>query len=388
MITNLARHRNPYVPKTIIISVITDLVTDQRVNRAAMALSKQGNTVILVGRQLKKSLPLETRPYKTVRFKLWFEKGPMFYASFNVRLFLYLMFNKANVLLANDLDTLPANYLASAIRNIPLVYDSHEYFTEVPELESRPLVKQIWKSIERFIFPKLKYVYTVNDSIAALYEKEYDKKVYVIRNIPDVVLTDEKPDAENIKDELGIDHDKKIIILQGAGINMERGAEEAVEAMKYIHDAVLLIIGGGDVMPFLKETVQHNKLEKKVVFKSKMPYPQLIRYTRIADVGLTLDKGTNINYRFSLPNKLFDYIHANIPVLGSQVVEVKKIIEQYKIGTTIENHNPEHISEKIKYMLADESRMITWKQNLLIAAEELSWCNEEKKLLKVFNDIL
>ena len=374
--------------KVIIISVISDLVTDQRVHRAAMALTKQGNKVVLVGRKLRKSLPLDSRPYKTIRFNLWFEKGPLFYASYNLRLFIFLMFNGADILLANDLDTLPANYLAARFNNIILVYDSHEYFTGVPELENRPLVKKIWKSIEQFIFPQLKFIYTVNDSIAELYQKEYSKKISVVRNIPDVPQQAEETDFKKIKNDLGIDSNKKIIILQGAGINIERGAEEAVEAMKYIDEAVLLIIGGGDVMPFLKEIVQLDKLEKKVIFKEKMPYHQLIKYTKIADVGLTLDKATNLNYRNSLPNKLFDYIHANIPVLGSQVTEVKKIIEQYNIGTVIENHDPEHIAEKIKYMLADESRMEWWKKNLLSAARELSWSNEEIKLLKVFDGLL
>jgi len=376
------------VSKVIIISVISDLVTDQRVHRAAMALTKQGNKVVLVGRKLRKSLPLDSRPYKTIRFNLWFEKGPLFYASYNLRLFIFLMFNGADILLANDLDTLPANYLAARFNNIILVYDSHEYFTGVPELENRPLVKKIWKSIEQFIFPQLKFIYTVNDSIAELYQKEYSKKISVVRNIPDVPQQAEETDFKKIKNDLGIDSNKKIIILQGAGINIERGAEEAVEAMKYIDEAVLLIIGGGDVMPFLKEIVQLDKLEKKVIFKEKMPYHQLIKYTKIADVGLTLDKATNLNYRNSLPNKLFDYIHANIPVLGSQVTEVKKIIEQYNIGTVIENHDPEHIAEKIKYMLADESRMEWWKKNLLSAARELSWSNEEIKLLKVFDGLL
>ncbi|MEP7170988.1 MAG: glycosyltransferase, partial [Bacteroidota bacterium] len=240
----------------------------------------------------------------------------------------------------------------------------------------------------QFIFPKLKRIYTVNDSIAALYEKEYDKKVSVVRNIPDVPQQNDEPDKEKIKKDLGVDPDKKIIILQGAGINIELGAEEAVEAMNYIDEAVLLIIGGGDVMPFLKEIVQQNRLEKKVLFINKMPYQQLINFTKIATVGLTLDKDTNLNYRNSLPNKLFDYIHANVPVLGSPVTEVKKIIEQYKIGTVIENHDPEHIAEKIKYMLADENRIMMWKKNLLLAAEELSWSNEENKLLKVFDGIL
>src|SRR5438105_4003003 len=165
--------------KKAIISVVSDLVTDQRVHRVASTLEENGLEVILVGRQMGKSLPLETRTYKTVRFRLWWEKGALFYAAYNVRLFFYLLVHSADVLVANDLDTLLPNFLISKIKRAELFYDSHEYFTGVPELMNRKGIQRIWKMIERYIFPKLKHVYTVNDSIASLYEKEYHIKVDV-----------------------------------------------------------------------------------------------------------------------------------------------------------------------------------------------------------------
>src|SRR2546421_4371576 len=147
--------------KHVIISVTTDLVTDQRVHRAAITLHKKGMKVTLIGRKKRNSENV-IREYKTVRFKLWWEKGAMFYASYNFRLFFYLLFHKADVLVSNDLDTLLPNFLISKIKKAELFYDSHEYFTEVPELVNRKGIQKIWKMIEQFIFPKLKHVYTVN----------------------------------------------------------------------------------------------------------------------------------------------------------------------------------------------------------------------------------
>src|SRR5687768_9535502 len=118
--------------KTVILSVTSDLVTDQRVHKVAQTLSNNNYRVLLVGRKLANSLPMDQRTYRTKRFRLWFSKGPLFYANYNIRLFFFLLFSKADILLANDLDTLAANYLVSVIRNKPLVYDSHEYFTGVP----------------------------------------------------------------------------------------------------------------------------------------------------------------------------------------------------------------------------------------------------------------
>ncbi|HRH67104.1 MAG TPA: glycosyltransferase, partial [Bacteroidia bacterium] len=115
--------------KRVILSVISDLASDQRVHRTALALHRKGLKVTLIGRKRRSSPEVGQREYATRRFRLWWETGPLFYAAFNTRLFLYLLVNKADVLVANDLDTLPANYLISKIRGSELYYDSHELFT-------------------------------------------------------------------------------------------------------------------------------------------------------------------------------------------------------------------------------------------------------------------
>ncbi|MFH0867412.1 MAG: glycosyltransferase [Bacteroidota bacterium] len=370
--------------KKAIVSVTNDLSTDRRVHRSCIALQKLGFDVLLVGRKRKKSIPLDKRPYRMKRMRLLFEKGFLFYAEYNIRLFFFLLFRKVHLLLANDLDTLLPNYLIKKIKNSKLVYDSHEYFTGVPELDGRPFVRKFWIRIEKWIFPKLADVITVNDSIAQLYKDEYKKELVVVRNIPDLP---EKIKSHS-KQELGLDDAKHIIILQGSGINVERGAEEAVQAMQYVNDAILYIIGDGDVLPLLKEMVKVKKLEGKVKFIPKKPLDMLFAYTRHADIGLTFDKDNNINYRFSLPNKLFDYIHAGVPVLASPLVEIKKIIQQYKIGEMIENHLPEHIADKLNGMIVDKQRLAFFRENCNIAKAELNWKNEENKLTDVFKKCL
>jgi len=337
--------------------------------------------VLLIGRRLKKSLLLEPRSYSCKRFKLIFEKGPLFYVEFNIRLFFFLLFTKADILLANDLDTLLPNFLISKIKGIPIIYDNHEYYTGVPELQQRPFVRKIWKSIEKYIFPKLKYVYTVNRSIADLYQNEYEIKVEAVRNLP---LLIENIETDRPKE---FPSDKSIILYQGAGINIERGVEEAIEAMTFIEHAILVIIGGGDVIERLRIQVFENKLGPKVVFIPKLPFKELKKYTQFADIGLSLDKDTNINYRFSLPNKLFDYIHAGVPVLASPLPEVKKIVENYHVGTFIESHSPSHIAQKIKEMLNNKALLKQYKENCLIASKELNWQNEEKVILKIFSKL-
>jgi len=365
--------------KKVIVSVTNDLSTDQRVDKVCNTLVSMGFKVCLTGRLLPDSFKLK-RVYQTHRMTLIFRKGPLFYAEYNIRLLGYLLFHKANLLVSNDLDTLPANFTAHILKHIPIVYDSHEYYTGTPELVNRPRVQAIWKAFERYIFPRLKDIFTVNESIANLYRDEYHKEVHVIRNVPR--QWKDKPEATPGK--LGFDPDKHLIILQGAGINIQRGAEEAVEAMKYVNNAILMIIGGGDVIESLKEQASINGLSNKVLFFPKIPFPKLMEYTSVAEIGLTLDKDTNINYRFSLPNKLFDYIHAGTPVLASPLPEIKRIIEQYGVGMLIESHDPKHIANCINQMINGNYKQLM-KQNLERAASELNWENEELTLKKVYS---
>jgi len=339
-----------------------------------------GFEVQLVGRIKRDSISLVSKSFSQHRMRLIFEKGPLFYTEFNIRLFFYLLFHRAQLLVSNDLDTLLPNFLISVFKNIPLIYDSHENFTEVPELVDRKLVQKTWKFIEKLIFPKLKHVFTVNESLANIFREQYGVDVRVVRNVPysrEYVI-------EKSRDELGLPLDNKIILLQGAGINMHRGAEEAILAMKFIDQALLLIIGGGDVIVKLKQMVEDYSLQTKVMFIPRLPFDELYSYTVHADVGLSIDKDTNINYRYSLPNKLFDYIQARVPVLASPLPEISKIILNYDVGILIDNHDPQHIAYKIREMTENPALIAKWKENLKFAASELCWENEKLALKTVY----
>jgi glycosyltransferase involved in cell wall biosynthesis len=367
--------------KRAIVSVISDLVTDQRVHRTALALRESGYAVTCTGRRLRSSPELQDRPYRVRRFRLWWEKGALFYAAFNLRLFLYLLYHKADLLYANDLDTLLPNYLVSRLKGIPLIYDSHEYFTEVPELQGRPGVKKTWQFIERMIFPRLQHVITVNDSIAELYRERYGKTLTVIRNVPER----HPPATPATRSSLGIPEQHAVVIFQGSGINIHRGAEEALEAMHFLEGVTLLFVGGGDVIPELKQRAEKEQLTRKVVFVPRQDPERLRSYTALAQMGLSLDKDNNINYRFSLPNKLFDYIHAGIPVLASDLPEVRKIVEGYGVGIITPSHEPAVLAECIRNLLNTPAEAFV--ENLRLAADALSWEKEKKKLTELLHAV-
>ena len=369
--------------KIAFVSVINDLVTDNRVNKSCMALIECGYDVTLVGRKLSNSLPIPNWTFKTIRLKMIFKKGPAFYFFFNFRLFFVGLINKTDLFYANDLDTLAPMFLLSKLKKKPLIYDSHELFCEVPELKSSRIKKSIWQKLEGYIIPKLQTCITVNVSIAKIYEAKYNVPFYIIRNISDFDQTF----IPKSRVQLSLPEDKKIILLQGAGINVDRGAEELIDAMEFVQNAVLYIIGSGDVWENLKQKVSFNKsIQNKVVLINKLPKSELINYTFNADIGLSIDKNTNLNYLYSLPNKIFDYIQAEIPILASRLPEIENIILQYKIGDFIDDHNPKTIANKLNEMLYSQ-QLSSYKKYLAIAKKEITWKSEKEKLLTIIKNI-
>ena len=169
--------------KKVIISVINDLVTDQRVNKVAQTLSNNGYSVLLLGRLLPKSMPIK-RAYQTKRMTLLFKKGVLFYIEMNIRIFLFLLFHKFDIALSNDLDTLLPNYLVTTLKRKKLVYDSHEIFPEVPEVINRKFIKTFWEKLEKFLIHRIKFAYTVNASVSEYYYNKYGIKMQIVRNVP------------------------------------------------------------------------------------------------------------------------------------------------------------------------------------------------------------
>ena len=360
--------------KKIIVSVISDIVTDQRVQKECNTFRKMGYDVLLIGRKSKNTFLLNELNYKIIRFPNLFRRGPLMYLVFNMQLFFYLLFKKADVLWANDLDTLLPNFVISRLKRVRLVYDCREYFTlSVYKKMSR----KIWELLERFLFPRLKNVITVNNSIKQVYEDKYKVPITVIRNVPYRVETN-KADEEVI-----IPPGKKILIIQGNGINENRGAEEAVLTMQFLPEIFnLYFIGKGTILHKLKQMVLDLNLSDKVTFIDVLPYNEMMKYTRQSFLGLIFEKiNFTDQHMFALPNKLFDYMHAGIPVLSSKAVEIKLIIEKYQTGDFIDGFDPRAIAEKIMDIAKNNELYNFWKQNTRLASEELNWQNEEKILI-------
>ena len=360
--------------KKIIVSVISDIATDQRAQKECNTFHKMGYEVLLIGRKSKNIFLLKELDYKVIRFANLFRRGPLMYLVFNTQLFFYLLFKNADVLWANDLDTLLPNFIISRLKNIELVYDSHEYFTlSVYKKTSR----KIWEKLENFLFPKLKNIITVSNSIKKVYEEKYKVPITVIRNVPYKTINNTNPE------KVVLPSDKKILIMQGMGLNENRGAEEAVLTMQFLPDNFnLYFIGSGTVLDKLKKMVRDLDISSKVTFINVLPYNEMMEYTRKSFLGLIFERiDVTDHHRFALPNKFFDYINAGIPVLSSKATEIKLLIEKYQIGDFIDNFEPFEIAAKIMRIEKNNETYNLWKHNTIAASEELIWENEEEILI-------
>ncbi|UMB61996.1 glycosyltransferase [Lutibacter sp. A80] len=363
--------------KRIIVSVTNDLTTDQRVAKVCNTLTKMGFSVLLIGRKLKNSENIN-RQYDTFRFKLIFNKGFLFYAEYNLRLFFKLFFLKKDILLSNDLDTLLPNFLTSKIFKIKLVYDSHELFTEVPELINRPFIQKCWLTIEKNILPNIKNCYTVSDSIKNYYNLKYKTDFITIRNLPITINSTLKKELPfNIKN-------KKIILYQGA-INKARGLELMITTMQFIENTIFVIIGSGDIEKDLIKQLKVLNLEEKVKLIPKQSPKELQKITPLADLGISIEEDFGLNYKFALPNKIFDYIHAKVPVLVSDLPEMKNIIQKHNVGEVIKDRNPKKLANQITTILQKDKAF--YNSNLENAKKTLNWENESEHLKKIFSNL-
>jgi|SRR5436190_8575294 len=359
--------------KKIVFTVTNDLNYDQRMQRICGTLALAGYNVLLVGRKLKTSLPLSQTNYRQQRLKCWFNKGKFFYSEFNIRLFFFLLFKKVDCICAIDLDTILACYYISQLKGVKRVYDAHEYFSELDEVVSRPSIYRFWHRVEERMIPEFKNGYTVCDSLAEEFKKNYNANYKVVRNVPLLIESNEQIRSEDV------------ILYQGA-VNKGRGLDKLALAMKNVN-AVLWVCGNGNFMEEMRSVVEANDLAAKVIFFGMLAPGELKKRSAQVYVAVNPFERSGLNQYLSLSNKFFDYIHAGIPQVTMNYPEYKKINDQFKIAELIDDLDPENIAKALKRLITNKELYLQLKQNCLKAKQELNWQKEKDKLLNFYEEL-
>jgi len=361
--------------KTIIFTVTNDLTYDQRMQRICTSISNAGFDVLLVGRKLKTSIPLKAFSFRQKRLYCWFTKGKLFYLEYNCRLFFYLLFARFDAVCSIDLDTILPGFYSTKLKRKTCIYDAHEYFTEVPEVVDRPKVKRIWEWIARHTIPKLQYCYTVCESLADLFAENYSTEFSVIRNVPFKL---QSPVTKT-------NNSRKVILYQGA-LNDGRGLEEMITAMCELN-AELWIAGEGDLSIELRDLTKKLQLNEKVKFLGFVTPDHLKDLTFKADIGINLLQNKGLSYYFSLANKAFDYIQAELPSINMNFPEYQRIEKSYKVCLLVDNLESKTLVNTINQLLNNEELYLELVKNCKVAKEVFTWEEEEKKLIQFYHQL-
>lgn len=359
--------------KTIIVGMTGHLATDQRMRRIGHTLHGIGFDVQVFYRHYFKFEPKDIDSgyaFKTVALKSLFRSGMLFYAWYNLILFFRVLFCRCNYLYAVDSDTLPAFIALSVLKGKPLIFDSHEYFAEVPELQRSPLKKKIWHWVTRLGTARSKHRITVSESLAEELGRRYEKPFIAIRNVP-----------QRKQQKQVTPFSKPTVLYQGA-LNAGRELEMLIESMKQLPEFDCIIAGEGDLSRVLRQQADGCA---NIQFAGLLSPETLAELTPKCFAGYNLLSSDSLSYHYSLSNKYFDYMQAGIPSLSSALPEYEILNAQYRCGECIANKR-EVLVETLLRWRRDTQGYELLKENAIIAAGILNWENEELVLKKIFEN--
>ncbi len=355
---------------------------DTRILNEAESLAKVHDVIVLA-----RKYPQQKKNGFSFKIKLInYYKIPFYQLNIFSSLFFLMkavMKEKADVLHAHDLDGLLCAFPAALLCRKTLIYDSHEIWTDTYPFENLKGIQWFFPILERMLMWKVQAGITVNKSIAKVLTKKYHKKFISIYNIAN-------NNIETIPKKSNFFHkylNKKIVIHVG-GANEGRGFEEMIESLAKLPKNIIFIFLGADLAKSdIKTNVKYLRLKDQIEILSAI-YPQdIIPIISKADLSLALTQKKSKSYYYSLPNKIFQYIAAEVPILGSNFPEFRNIIQKYSIGEVVNPSNPKLIAQKIIYMLKKTPQK-RYRHNLVgLAEEKYNWTIEARKLHKIYMDL-
>ena len=371
-----------------------DVTHDSRVRREASHLAAQGHavTVLELAPVPAECQVLDGFERRSVLPAPWVRRtlpAPLYRLAFFASFVRAIRTQRPDVVHAHDAAMLLPGLVGARLTGAQLVYDAHELATSVPYRD------RAWAwfvaSIERVGIRRAAAVITVSDGIADELLARYPlhRRPTVLRNVS---ALDDVPDDIPTRPGGGLrNHIKNgggatsIVLHQGAPA-VDRGCEALVGALRHLPaDVHVVFLGSGEpaFAAVLTDLAQRLGVADRMHLIDSVALGELLAWTREADVGVALLEDTCLNHRLALPNKLFEYIAASIPVVVSDLPELRAIVNHYKIGWTAAPGDPRAIAQAITHALEQrgDPRL---RENLAWAAAELRWSLESQRLTGVY----
>ena len=359
-----------------------ELRSDYRVYREATALQDEGHDVILVAGVRTREMPaawqrLDVRlVYLDPKYSLR-RAYPLFWHRAHTE----LKDIRADVYHAHDLDALWPATRAARRWNVPLLYDSHELWTRQSSLVARAPVRWFWTVLERRLIRHAHRVITVGPAIGEILRERYHlEEVVVIRNLP---MFRPPVAGDHLRQRLGLSDARPILLYQG-GFLTGNGLPEQIEAMAQVAQAHLVLLGSGPTEEALRRQVEISLLGDRVHFLNRVPFDELHELTCSADVGLCLIRPTGESFYYSMPNKLFEYMMAGLPVLGSNCPGIQTVVETTGIGQIVDPTDVDAVAQALAGLATDAGRRQEYSAASRQAARTYCWEQESPKLTTLY----
>ena len=369
-------------PFHICFTFLGNIEFDSRILKCARTLSSNGYRVsaLTLGEKSERrnyldievmSVGISSRVSGKARFLLFYVKGlrPTLRA-------------RADCYFASDLYSLPLAYLAARVSRARLLYDSRELYTSIASLKDRRFTQRFWSFLEKKLIHSADAVFTVNDALSEYIAERYrmPKPVTLLNCPPKQVVAK----SDRLRRQLSVPSHQKIILYQG-GLQRGRGIFIALSVIKKIPNAVLVLLGHGGLKGEFSEIVQKENLQQRVFILDAAPVNELLTLTASADVGLCLIENLGKSYYHSLPNKLFEYASAGVPVVASNFPEISRFVESNRVGICVDPENEEEVAAAIQRLITDSKLYASLVDNCKQTAERYTWENQEPKLLAVMD---
>jgi len=373
--------------------IMTEFVNDARVTKEINTLVKSGYNPDIFALKSKETEKYEKKDgYRifriSVKLRYLLPRKHVFfflkYLEFAVRVIFKAGKEKYSLFHAHDLETLPIGFILSVIYKKPLVYDSHELYVDM--VKHGRFTKRLWFAVEKFLAGRTNANILTTESRGKIFSERYSTEFpYIIKNVQ--IL---KPliKTNKLHDILNIPKTEPIILYQGI-VSKARGVDVLVDAIEYVKKGVLVLIGPGEYKTNLIEDVDERGLGKRVFILDPVPWKDLYLYTASASIGISLVQNIGLNNYTMLSNKLFEYLSAGLPVIFPDFPEWRNLIISEGVGLVVDQTNPGEVADAInEILLSDDKYSAMSAKARKIVENKYNWGIEEKKLLKIYRDLL
>lgn len=374
--------------KKVAVLVFNNFTNDSRVLKEAISLSKSNYVVEIIAHNdinLKKVEYINEIKINRVSY-LNRKKASAFNKIYAYFIYIWQaikLAKKADIIHCNDLNTLPISFLIKNLinRRIKVIYDAHEYETEVNHLSKQS--KKLMSFLEKTLIKHVDQTITVSQSIALEYKRLYPfiETPKVVLNCPSQVDLDKTKNLFRPKFNIS---DEQVIFLYQGSLSTGRGLETIIEAFKQTKNKLntLVVMGYGNLENIVKETALNYE---NIFFHEAVSPTVLLNYTSSADFGISTIEDTCLSYHYCLPNKMFEYIMAELPLVVSNLPEMKKVVQNNHIGTVVKENTPEGILNAIEETKSLDISQL--KQNLRATKKIYNWENQEKVLIETYRSL-